>query len=181
MPRFNCAAGIVLLTTAGANAQLTLSIDTDSETFALSGMDSGTTQAVGLSGIVQWRLMDSDAGPIDSILTLPEIGEFAVDPAADFNVAQFAVTESSNLALSFVWFNPVGAASVEGLDVPFSYASFSPFAKSLLASSDGATLTVENGFGSGFAPLQVSVVPAPGAALLLAGPAMLLCRRRRKA
>lgn len=164
------ACALALLIAPCALAQLELEYDPDAQTLALTGNDTGD-----FNPLVTWQT--GSFGGIPATVNLISGVHFTISPSSTIDTTMEISVWDNGVQLEMLGLaSPTGYAFV-GLGIERDASGLSAAQSAYLASNDGLAIGLLN--GSGYAPVTLSVVPAPGAIALFAG-AGLACSRRRR-
>jgi hypothetical protein len=143
-------AAAVCALSADALGQLTLTIDPETETFALSGSSSASATP----GVVTYTWSNGAAISGSEIILPPT--SYQVSPSFFGDCRLTVDPASGTIELVLNGLQAVPSVTFAGLDVAVSYSDFNSSRKEVLANADGVTLALIT--GSGFDPIEVDVI-----------------------
>lgn len=168
MHRTAPALAALALLSAHANAQLTLTYDATAQTLALTGTDSGD-----FNPLVSWQT--GSFGEIPTVIDMIAGVHYELTPASTIDADLNISVTSASIQLETFGLASVTGYTFEGLGTAVDASAFGAGEVGYLLANDGLAITLFN--GSGFAPVTLSVVPAPGALAVFGG---VFCFRRRR-
>ncbi len=171
MKHLALTATVVALVAPLASAQLELEYNPTAETFTLTGTDSGN-----FNPLVSWQT--GIFGGFSTTIDLVDGTHFSLTPASTIDTTLgVTVWDDGAIQLEMLGLTAPSGYTFEGLGTAIDASALSTMQADYLAVSDGLSITLFN--GSGFAPVTLSVAPAPGALALFGTAALAGVRRRR--